>query len=240
MRSTKILRTLGIIGSILFVFAALIIPSIIMGHIHFDPSGLPIGIATFGFSGITDASLNTMGEEADGEENMGGYGMVCYLALRSHLDTYPTLTTSTSATTLEALCKLNGSYGFLTGKNFIPINVAPESLFVDPVSQGGSPGTNSFNLSGGFIINGMKGKHRGTARILNNCYGVIIIPNEDGTRTAYGDYLRPVKFTIKGSSGKAAKDAKHFEYSFVTDSFVPGYTYEGDIVLDASTLPSIS
>ena len=241
MRSTKILRGLGIMAGIIILILGIALPSIAAGHLCIYGSSLAIGTATFAFSAITDQSLTDMGVAADGEENMGGYGMVCYLALRSHIAGYPTAIAAEDATTLEELCKLTGSYTFLTDKHFLQIEVAPESLYVNPVSQGSSPGTNSFQLTGGFTINGMKGKHKGVARILNNCYAILVIPNDDGTRTAYGSELRPLSFkSVKGESGKKAADAKKFDYEFVTDSFIPGYTYEGDIVLDGVTLPAIS
>ncbi len=241
MRSTKILRTLGIMAGLVLLIFAVVIPSISAGHLAFQAGAFGPMTATFLFAAITDEALAGMGVSNDGEENMGGYGMLAYIALRSHLASYPTVINPEDATTLEELCLLQGNYGFLTDKYFIKIEVAPESLFVNPVSQGGSPGTNSFSLSGGFTINGFSGKHRGLARILNNCYGVLVIPNDDGTRTAYGNELRPISFkSVKGDSGKKAADAKKFDFEFITDSFVPGYTYEGTIPLDGVILPAVS
>ena len=76
---------------------------------------------------------------------------------------------------------------------------------------------------------------------LNNNFGVIIIPQEDGSRLVFGDELRPLQFTaIKGDSGKTAKDPKKFDYEFKTDSFTPGYSYDGPIELDGVTIPALS
>jgi hypothetical protein len=235
MKSSKITK-------ILFIMVALIgtiftIVSMFSGI--FDSGAMSLATIGFAFSGIADTEFDTF-EPNDGDENMGGFGQLAYLALRSHVSSYPAIPQPDDPTTLEELVALTGDFGFNTGKHFIPIFVAPGSLFASPESQGEYPGAKSFAIKGGFTIPGMKGKQRAMARIFNNSYGYLVVPQEDGTRMCYGTELHPLHFTPKGDSGKKAADSKRFDVEFATDSFVPGYTYNGVIVLDGSTLPAVS
>jgi hypothetical protein len=235
MKTKTIMKTafglIGIIG-LLFTIASIF---------SFGPDFGAMSMATIGFafSSLSDANFNAM-EANDGDENMGGYGQVAYLALRSNIATYPTIPEADEPTTFEELVALEGNFTFHSGKHFLKILVAPGSLFVNPESQGEYPGAKSFALKGGFTLAGMKPKARAIARILNNSYGVLIIPEEDGTRMCYGTELHPIHFTPKGDSGKKAADTKRFDFEFAADSFVPGYTYNGSIALDGETLPPIS
>jgi len=233
--SQKILKALAfMLSAICLVFVTI---GILNGSFMDVAGGLSLATIPFAFTNLAEI---TSVEPNDGDENMGGFGQVMYIGLRSHIATYPTIPAQTTPATMDELVALQGSFTFATDKNFIKVFVAPETLSVDPESQGEYPGAKSFRLKGSFIIPGMKGTQRAMARILNNSYGVVVIPEEDGTRMCYGTELRPVHFTPKGKSGKKAADTKNFEYEFVTDSFVPGYTYNGTIVLDGTTLPAVS
>jgi hypothetical protein len=234
MKTPKILQILFIIlgvGMLAFSAFQLI-------HGLFDPTSAGLSLANFTLASIADSELTTF-EMTEGEENMGGFTQVAYLGLRSHITGYPTLP-SEESTTLEELVALVGDYSFAADKHFIKILAVPGGLQLNPESQGEYPGAKSFKLSGSFIISGMRAKQRAIARLLNNCYGVLIIPEEDGTRLNIGTQMRPVHFTPKGKSGQKAADTKVFEFEFTTDSFVPGYTYNGVIALDGETLPAVS
>jgi len=236
MRTPKILQFLfGIVGIIGLVF---MVASFFQAGI-IDPGHTSLAFAGFAFSGLADTAFDNF-EQNDGDENMGGFGQVAYLALRSHISGYPTIPAPTVPTSLDELVALTGDFSFLTGKHFIKVLVAPGSLFASPESQGEYPGAKSFAIKGGFSIPGMKGTQRAMARILNNSYGVLIVPEEDGSRMCYGSELHPLHFTPKGDSGKKAADTKRFDIEFTTDSFVPGYTYNGTIILDGETLPAVS
>lgn len=217
------------------------LPAIISGGlfglawIPFTPVG---SLCNFVIGSILDEEFDSI-EMADGEENMGGFTQVAYLGLRSHITAYPTLPDD-NATTFEDMVALVGNYTFASNKHFMKILCAPGGLELNPVSQGEYPGAKSFNLKGKFIIPGLGAKNRAFARLLNNSYGVLIIPEEDGTRIAIGTQLRPVHFLPAGKSGIKAADTKIIEYEFMTDSFVPGYTYNGTIPLDGETLPVVS
>lgn len=228
---------------VLFVLSALML----IAGIAAMCSGLDLSFLGIGPEAIIGPSLafnltamtmpEKMGAE-DGDEDMGGFGSVAYFALRSHIASYPTL--SDDPTTLDEMVTLDGSYTMNTNKHFLKIYMNPDSVSANPESQGDGIGNKSFGIKGGFMIAGFSDNVRGAARLLNNASGILIFVNEDGTRTAFGTEQRPVTFKPKGKSGSKAADAKGFECEFTTDSFVPGYTYEGEIVLDNETLPGVS
>lgn len=173
----------------------------------------------------------------DGEENMGGFGVVAYLALASDITGWPT--EATAPTTLAEMVILTGNFTMDTNKYFLKILVPPDTLTNDPEGQG-EPGGRSFKNKGKFFLPGFDSENRGLARRLNNSRGVIIIPTDDGYRLMMGSETRPVQFMPSGKSGTKASDAKGFEFSYENDSFAPGYTYNGTIALSGSTLPAIS
>ena len=177
-------------------------------------------------------------EYADGTENMGGFGMTAYIGIRSHITTYPTL--DATQTDLESLVKLIGDYVFAASRNFITIDFVPDTLKVTPEAQGEHVGGNSFMIKGEGFIPGTGTRNRGIARLLNNCFGVMILIREDGSRLAIGNYQHPLEFKVGTDEGQKAADKKGVLVSFSTSSFVPGYEYYGEVPLDGSTLPAIS
>lgn len=195
-------------------------------------------LANFSMTGIPNADLKKIGL-VDGTEDMGGFGCTAYLAFRQHITGYPTLPSETP-TSLEELCVLLGNYSLATGKNFMEVTVPPETMQINPESQGEHVGAKSFKSKGEIFIPGFSKVSAAIARLLNNSYGVLIIPQEDGTRIALGSELHPLKFIPKGKSGVKTLDAKGFTFEFEFDSFLPIAYYEGEIVLDGSTLPAVS
>jgi hypothetical protein len=192
------------------------------------------------FMGI---NMTTLGQPDDlefteGSENMGGFGMTGYLALRSHIDTYPT--EDTSNTDVGSLVKLIGSYTFITDRNFITLDFVPGTVKVTPEGQGEYVGGKSFRIKGEAFLATTGINQRGYARLLNNSFGVLILIRDDGSRVAFGTYQRPLEFKTSPDFGGKAADKNGILISFESDSFVPGYEYYGDIVLSGSTLPSIS
>lgn len=175
--------------------------------------------------------------QADGEENMGGFGMVGYLALRSHIDSYPT---EGAQTDLDSLVKLDGNYAMKTDRKFMTLEFVPETIKLTPESQGEHVGGQSFKIKGEAFIAGTKAVQRGFARLLNNSYGILILNQDDGTRLNLGTYQRPVKFKVSTDEGQKAADKKGISITFESDSFVPGYQYDGTIILSAETLPAVS
>jgi hypothetical protein len=194
-----------------------------------------VGMAAFNLTSLT--MPENMGAQ-DGDEDMGGFNSVGYLALRSHIATYPSL--PSDPTTLEEMVTLEGNYTLNNAKYFMKLYMNSDSVSANPESQGEGVGNKSFGIKGNFMIAGFSDNVRGAARLLNNASGVLILVNEDGTRTSFGTEGRPVTFKPKGKSGSKAADSKGFECEFTTDSFVPGFTYNGEIPLDGTTLPAIS
>jgi hypothetical protein len=197
-----------------------------------------VGATLAGGINLTSYSLSKEAGAKDGDEGMGGFGSVGYLALRSHIKTYPTL--PANPTNDDELVTLNGNYVMMAGMYFIKIYYSPDSINLDPESQGENVGGKSFQPKGKFFIAGFNNKPRALARILNNSSGVLIFIDDDGTRISIGTQQRPVTFKPKGKSGSKAADAKGFECEFTTDSFVPGFTYNGEIPLSGETLPAVS
>ena len=210
----------------------------------FDTFSLSLGAgatkATIFFMNINLVSLGQPADQTfeDGTENMGGFGCVGYLALRSHLPGYPTL--STDQSDVANLVKLIGDYTFATGRYFIKLDFVPETVKVTPEGQGEHVGGNSYKMKGEAFIAGTQAKQRGFSRLLNNSYGVLILLRDDGSRFGLGSELRPVKFRAVPNEGEKAADKKGVLISFESDSFVPGYEYYGTIPLTGSTLPAIS
>jgi len=173
----------------------------------------------------------------DGEEHMGGNGVVAYIALMSEIATWPSEDSSPS--TLDETVLLSGNFAMVAGKYFIKVLVPPNTLTDDSEGQG-EPGGRSFKNKGIFKLPGKDATNRGLARRLNNARGVIIIPNDQGYRILYGSETHPVQFMPSGVSGSNAADFRGFEYNWECDSHAPGHTYNGTIPLSGSTLPAIS
>ena len=190
----------------------------------------------FSLGTISDSEFTDIGLQ-EGDEDMGGFGCVGYLALRQHISGYPTLPNITTPTDIGDLVTLIGDYTFSGTNHFMKILVPPDTISIDPESQGENIGGKSFKQKGTFMVAGFSKKNAGLARILNNSFGILVIPQEDGSRLAIGSELRPVRFTkVAGKSGLKAADAKGFTYEYETDSHAPFYYYEGEIVLDGETI----
>lgn len=235
MKSNKILLVLClIIGTTLMVGSGLnmYVADLNLPDFFVGTSG--VSVAVMSFASVT--MPQTTGYE-DGDENMGGFGVVAYLALHSDIATWPQ--EYTDPNTLEKMVKLHGNFAMVAQKYFLKIMVPADTLSNDPEGQG-EIGGRSFKNKGKFFIPGFDGENRGLARRLNNSRGVIIIPTDDGYRLMIGSENRPVQFMPSGKSGMKAADAKGFEYSYENDSFAPGYTYNGSIPLSGSTIAAVS
>lgn len=196
-----------------------------------------VGVSTAVMSFTSVVMPQKTGYE-DGEENMGGFGVVAYLALHSDITGWPT--EHSSPEDLADMVALHGGFTMAASKYFLKILVPPDTLVNDPEGQG-EAGGRSFKNKGKFFIPGLDPDTRGLARRLNNSRGVIIIPTDDGYRLMIGSETRPAQFSPSGKSGAKAADAKGFEFNYEADSFAPGHTYNGAIVLSGSlTLPAIS
>ena len=198
-----------------------------------------------GTGGASYATINmiSLGQPDDllfeeGTENMGGFGAVAYLGLRSHINTYPVENTDHSK--IANLAKLVGSYVFNQGRHFIKLDCIPQTVGANGTGQGEYVGSQSFQNKGEFSISGSGADLRGYSRLLNNSYGVLILVNDNGERIAYGTEQRPVSFKATIAEGTKPTDAKLLKVEFTNDSFVPGHIYEGEIPLDGEILPAIS
>ena len=174
----------------------------------------------------------------DGVENMGGFGILAYIALYDDIDVWPTEVET--PTTLAEMVELEGNFTMKASKYFLKVYVSPNTLDLNPEGQG-EAGGRSFKPKGSFLFPTFSATNRGLSRRLNNARGVLIIPDDTGNfRHLLGSETRPVFFKPSGTSGKNAADPKGFNFDFDCDSFAPTYTYNGTIALNGETLPVIS
>lgn len=236
MRTPKILK-----GLLFLIGFALLTVSVInsfdfgINLPDFITGASGLGLAGMSFGSVTLPSNGTGYQ--DGDENMGGFGIIAYLALHGDISSWPL--EYTDPDTLEKMVKLHGNFGMVAQKYFLKVYLPPDVIDFSPEGQG-DPGGRSFKLKGEFFVPGMDGENRGMARRFNNSRGVLIIPTDDGYRLCLGSETRPVSFMPSGKSGKKAADQKGFTYAFDADSFAPGFTYNGSIPLSGSTLPAVS
>lgn len=221
----------ALFGLLALVFAALTVACYFNTGIV-DPSG--VSMAALNMGAITlDANFGAQ----DGDENMGGLGVICYFGAYSHIATWPTFTEnpSTKDTAIQSI----GNFGMVSQKYFIKLycNRYPE---LSPESQGEHIGGKSFKLTGKVTVMGFKKDERFLARVLNNSQGVFIFMNDDGDRIAMGTQYRPAQFKLIGKTGAAAADMVGFEIEISADSHIPGYEYNGSIPLSGSTIDPIS
>ena len=176
-------------------------------------------------------------EWADEPENMGGFQIGCYLALTRDIQTFPTLASNPS-TDDEAIL-LQGEYAMKQDKAFIYMYTTPDTLSLKPENQGEVDGK-SFKIKGELFYPGTKAECMAFARKINNARGVLIAIDNDGERVVVGDKGHPVYFTPSLDWGKKAADRRGMTITFESDSFCPGYKYNGPIPLDGSVVEAIS
>jgi hypothetical protein len=173
----------------------------------------------------------------DEPENMGGFQIGCYLALTRDIETYPALTAN-PVTDDEAVTML-GNYAMKPDKFFVYVYTTPDTLSLKPENQGEVDGK-SFKLKGELFYPGTKTECMAFARKINNARGVLIAIDNDGERVIIGDKGHPVYFTPSLDWGKKAADRRGMTIAFESDSFCPGYKYNGTIPLDGSVVEAIS
>ena len=215
-------------------------PSLFINNFHFsltDPYGAVGGVSLGMINMVSLGQPDDLTFE-DGTENMGGFGSVAYIALRSHIAGYPT--ESTDHSDISNLAKLVGDFTFNAGKNFITADCIPQSVGLTSEGQGEHVGSQSFAIKGKFMISGTGAQAKGYARLLNNQYGVIVLINDNGERIVCGTYQRPARFKVSVPEGEKPSDTKALQVEFTADSFVPGYIYEGVITLNGGSLPAVS
>lgn len=196
----------------------------------------PAGALFFDLTNYTVPNI----EEDDIEENMGGFTTTGYLALHPWIATHPTLPDVDTATTPAEAVTLNGNYALQAGEYFIEVVVPPKTSQMKPESQGES-GSKSFANTGQIFVPGTsKAERMGLMRILNNAKGILILIDHEGNRVQLGDEKHPLEFKPVGDSGVAPADKNGFVVEFMTDSFAPGWVYNGTIALSAETLPAVS
>ena len=213
------------------------IPAALAGLAHgYGFINLPAGILMVNFGLIDTVNFPTI----DGREAMGGYTSIAYLALLTDIETFPSEPDIETVTTAADLVKLIDSFVMKSNKYFYEVRVKPRSTQFTPEGQG-EVGGRSFKAKGSFFIPGMDDESMGLARLLNNKYGVLIIPDPDGKhRICIGTEALPCEFAPTGASGAAPADAKGFTFNYECDSFAPGWIYNGSIAISGSVVPAIS
>ncbi len=251
------MKMIKILSAIAFALVVGMVFSVV-GEVYFQteihPLVISLPLATYGVAGIlgyipipenslcTNFGLiaNMTFPDVDGREAMGGYTSVAYLALKSDIATWPTEPNIETATNVNQLAKLIGNFTMAQSKYFYRVYVKPGTSQFQPEGQG-EVGGKSFKPKGQFFIPGIDDASMGLARMLNNKFGVLILPDPDGHhRICVGTEALPCEFKPTGDSGQKAADAKGFTFAFETDSFAPGWIYEGSIPLSGSTLSGVS
>jgi hypothetical protein len=246
MKTTKIFSIISlsmIIGMVFsaftglnpFMFAAPVASYGFASH-YFPALQLPGGSLFTNFGAITSMQMPTI----DGREAMGGYTMKAYLILDKDIDTYPGKPDIETVTETSDLAKLTSSVVMSAGKYAYEVLVKPQTTKFTASGQG-ETGGKSFQPKIAFFIPGIDDYTMGLARMLNNMFGHLIIPDADGKHRIWiGEEGLPCEFKPSADSGAKAADVKGFTFEATTDSFAPGWIYEGDIPLSGSTLPGVS
>jgi hypothetical protein len=186
------------------------------------------------------AIANPTFPDIDGREAMGGYTSIAYIALKSDIATWPTQPDIETVTKVGDLAKLLGAFVMKEGKYFIKVMVKPGTSQFTPEGQG-EVGGKSFKPKGQFFLPGIDDETMGLSRLLNNKFGVVILPDPDGNhRICVGTEELPAEFKPTGESGQKAADVKGFTYAFEADSFAPGWIYEGAIPLSGGSVVGVS
>lgn len=170
-------------------------------------------------------------------ENMGGFQIGCYIGICRDIESYPTLTANPS--TDEEAILLQGNYTMKADKSFIYMYTTPDTLTLKPENQGEVDGK-SFKIKGELFYPGTKAECMAFARKINNARGVVIAVDTDGERVVVGDKGHPVYFTPNLDWGKKAADRRGMTITFESDSFCPGYKYNGAIPLSSGQVDTIS
>ncbi len=186
---------------------------------------------------VTTLTLTSL-VKTDGEENMGGMAVKAYVALRSHIKTFPSLIDNPDS--VEKLVKLTGNYELETGKYFIEVVPIVKTHQFSYENQG-EPEGQSFAPKATFKIKGAtKAETMGYARLFNATTGVYIGVDNEGNRIVIGDELHPAILKVSGDTGTDATNRSEITVEVTSDSFCPGYLYYGEIPLSAQeTVPSI-
>lgn len=178
--------------------------------------------------------------DVDGREAMGGFTATAYLAFISEIETFPTLPDIETVTDVGDLVKLIGSFVMKQGKYFYEVKVPPSTSKFTPAGQG-EIGGKSFKPKGDFFIPGVDDQSMGLARMCNNKFGIVILTDPDGKhRICIGTNDLPCTFSPTGEGGQKPADRKGFTFTFETDSFAPGWIYEGPIPLSGGDITGIS
>jgi hypothetical protein len=178
--------------------------------------------------------------EIDGREAMGGYTSIAYLGFIADIETFPGEPDITTVTDVGDVVKLIGAYIMKQGKFFFEVKVPPFTSKHSPVSQG-EVGGKSFKNTGEIYVPGIDAQSMGLARMLNNRYAILILTDPDGkTRVALGSKNLPLYFIPKGDSGAKGVDKKGFTFTYESESFAPGWVYDGPIPLSGSVIEGIS
>jgi hypothetical protein len=244
----KILKILSVLSLIIISSIALAIPTGVNLLVFAIPQcavfaadylgiiQLPKNILAINFGAITTFTP----PEVDGTESMGGFGSVAYLAFVSDISAYPNMPDIEAVTDVKDLAKLTGAYTMKAQKYFYKIRVKPNSIKAAPEGQG-EVGGRSFKVKGQFYIPGLTVESMGFARLLNNKFGILIVPDQSGSfRLNYGTEDLPLTFAPTGDSGQNPADPKGMTFAFECDSFAPGWVYNGAIPISGTAVAAIS
>lgn len=177
----------------------------------------------------------------DGEENMGGTAEHCYIALKSHIDTWPTLKTIVDGAELGDLVTLEGDFVMKDGKFFMKVEILRQTGKVSSENQGEDKGRSYINKAAFKIRGATKAEAAGLARLLNNSSGVCIMIDNDGNRIQIGEENHPAYFKPSNDTGEKPADRSEYTYEVEADSFCPVKHYTGVIPLSGGdSVPALS
>jgi len=167
-------------------------------------------------------------EPEEGFENMGGFTINAYLAITSHVETFPSLIANPSSA--EEAIVMAGDYVMKSNKYFLKLYATEDTLKMAAEQQGDLDGQ-SFAIKGELFHPGTKNEALGLARMLNNARTVLILIDDNGERFVIGSKEHPCYLKPKVDWGQKAADRKGVTFEFMANSYSPAMKYEGAIPL---------
>ncbi len=153
-----------------------------------------------------------------GEVSMPGFSKFVAFVPEHYVKTCPTVKPKEDGVS----CELVGEFEFEEGKGFKYIDCTNGSVFHGSSTQG-EEGSKSFVQKGGFYHPGSKLEAMEFAAEVINSPGFLITVDKDGRQIMVGLEGDSVAITCDTDFGKAATDAKGFNFSYEWDAPVPAY-----------------
>jgi hypothetical protein len=172
-----------------------------------------------------------------GTDNMPGLAQRAFFAFADDILTWPTVTDP--ATDAAGRVRLSGNFVMKTDKEFFEAYCTKNKGNVKAEIQGETD-CKSFKVSGKLFYPHTDENARAAAADLKNAPIVAIFLEPSGDRIVVGSQLNPAEVKPSINYGESVTGEKGLILEVEADSNVPGYTYNGTIILSGSTEPAIS